>query len=293
MSKRKLLELVRDGFVSGWDDPRMPTICGLRRRGYTPESIRNFAEMIGVAKSESIVEFGQLEFSIRDHLNKVSPRVMAVLNPIKVVITNYPESQTEMLSAVNNPEDESQGSREVPFTRELYIERDDFMEIPPKKFYRLSPGTEVRLRYAYILRCDEVVKDSDGNITELRCTYFPETKSGNPADGRKVKATIHWVSAGHAIDAEVRIYEQLFTLENPNDIEEGKTFTDYLNPDSLKVITNAKVEPSLKSAKSGDKFQFERLGYFCLDKDSLPEKQVFNRTVTLKDTWAKITKRGD
>ncbi len=293
MSKRKLLELVRDGFVSGWDDPRMPTICGLRRRGYTPESIKNFAEMIGVAKSESIVEFGQLEFSIRDHLNKVSPRVMAVLNPIKVVIINYPESQTEMLSAVNNPEDESQGSRDVPFTRELYIERDDFMEIPPKKFYRLSPGTEVRLRYAYILRCDEVVKDSDGNITELRCTYFPETKSGNPADGRKVKATIHWVSAGHAIDAEVRIYEQLFTLENPNDIEDGKTFTDYLNPDSLKIITNAKVEPSLKSAKSGDKFQFERLGYFCLDKDSLPEKQVFNRTVTLKDTWAKITKRGD
>ena len=291
MSKRKLLQLVQEGYVNGWDDPRMPTISGLRRRGYTPESLRNFSEMIGVAKSESMVEFGQLEFSIRDNLNKTSTRVMAVLNPLKIVITNYPEGQTELMPAVNNPEDESKGSRDIPFSRELYIEMDDFMENPPKKFYRLSPGTEVRLRYAYIIRCDEVVKDSTGNITELRCTYFPETKSGNPADGRKVKATIHWVSAEHAIDAEVRIYEQLFTLENPNDVEEGKTFTDYLNPDSLKVIDNAKLEPSLKNAVTGEKFQFERIGYFCVDKDSTDEKKVFNRTVTLKDTWAKIQKR--
>jgi glutaminyl-tRNA synthetase len=291
MSKRKLLQLVQDGNVNGWDDPRMPTICGLRRRGYTPESIRNFAEMIGVAKSESAVEFSQLEFSVRDHLNKVAPRVMAVLNPLKLVITNYPENDADMLDAVNNPEDETQGTRQVPFSREIYIEQDDFMEIPPKKFYRLSPGTEVRLRYAYIIRCDEVLKDSDGNITELLCSYYPETRSGNPADGRKVKATIHWVSAKDAIDAEVRIYEQLSLVENAGDIEEGKTFTDYLNPDSLKVISNAKVEPSLNSSIAGDKFQFERLGYFCVDKDSTDKKKVFNRTVTLKDTWAKIVKR--
>ncbi len=291
MSKRRLLQLVQEGLVNGWDDPRMPTISGLRRRGYTPESLRNFAEMIGVAKSESVVEFGQLEFSIRDHLNKISPRVMAVLNPIKIVLTNYPEGQTEELSAVNNPENESQGSREIPFGRELFIEKDDFMESPPKKFFRLSPGTEVRLRYAYIIRCDEVVKDDSGNIIELHCTYFPETKSGNPSDGRKVKSTIHWVSAEHAIDAEVRIYEQLFSKENPNDVEEGKSFTDYLNPDSLKTISNAKLEPSLANCAAGDKYQFERIGYFCVDKDSKPNRKVFNRTVTLKDAWAKIVKR--
>lgn len=290
MSKRRLLQLVQEGLVNGWDDPRMPTISGLRRRGYTPEALRNFAEMIGVAKSESVVEFGQLEFSIRDHLNKISPRVMAVLNPIKIVITNYPEGQSELLSAVNNPEDETQGSRDVLFGRELYIEQDDFMENPPKKFFRLSPGTEVRLRYAYIIHCDEVVKDDAGNI-ELHCTYFPETKSGNPSDGRKVKSTIHWVSAEHAIDAEVRIYEQLFSKENPNDVEDGKSFTDYLNPDSLRAIKNAKLEPSLKNAVAGNKYQFERIGYFCVDKDSTDEKKVFNRTVTLKDTWAKIVKR--
>ncbi len=292
MSKRKLLQLVQEGYVNGWDDPRMPTICGLRRRGYTPESIRNFAEMIGVAKSESIVEFGQLEFAIRDHLNKVAPRVMAVLNPLKVSITNYPENQSEFLEAVNNPEDETQGTRQVPFTKELYIEKDDFMEDPPKKFFRLSPGSEVRLRYAYIIRCDEVVKDDNGEIVELRCTYFPETKSGNQTEGRKVKSTIHWVSAENAVDAEVRIYEQLFMVENPNDTSEGKSFTDYINPDSLKIIKNAKLEPSLTAAKIGDKYQFERLGYFCVDYDSKGNNPVFNRTVTLKDTWAKISNRA-
>jgi glutaminyl-tRNA synthetase len=293
MSKRKLLQLVQEGFVSGWDDPRMPTICGLRRRGYTPESLRNFAEMIGVAKSESMVEFSQLEFSIRDHLNKVSPRVMAVLNPLKVVITNFPEDTTELLTAINNPEDESQGTREIPFTKEIFIEKDDFMENPPKKFFRLSPGTEVRLRYAYIIRCDSVIKDENDNILEIYCTYFPETKSGNPSDGRKVKSTIHWVSANHSIESEVRIYQQLFLLENPADVEEGKEFTDYLNPESLIVIPNAKVEPYLKNAKPEQKFQFERLGYFCVDKDSTEDKLVFNRTVTLKDTWAKIVKRDN
>ncbi|MBX3045262.1 MAG: glutamine--tRNA ligase/YqeY domain fusion protein [Candidatus Kapabacteria bacterium] len=293
MSKRRLLQLVQEKYVSGWDDPRMPTISGLRRRGYTPESLRNFADMIGVAKSESTVEFGQLEFSIRDHLNKIAPRVMAVLNPLKIVITNFPEDVTEQMPAVNNPEDESQGSRQLPFTRELYIEHDDFMEDPPKKFFRLSPGSEVRLRYAYIIRCDELLKDAEGNISELRCTYFPETKSGNPADGRKVKSTIHWVSASNAIDAEVRIYEQLFNKENPNDTEGGKTFLDYLNPDSLKVIENAKLEPSLQNAGIGEKFQFERIGYFAVDKDSTSDKKVFNRTVTLKDTWAKIVKRDN
>lgn len=291
MSKRRLLQLVQEKYVSGWDDPRMPTISGLRRRGYTPESLRNFAEMIGVAKSESVVEFGQLEFSIRDHLNKISPRVMAVLNPIKLVITNYPENDSEIVTAVNNPEDESQGSRDIPFSREIFIEKDDFMENPPKKFFRLSPGTEVRLRYAYIIRCDEVIKDAEGNIQELRCTYFPETKSGNPSDGRKVKSTIHWVSAKHAIDAEIRLYEQLFSKENPNDVEDGKTFLDYLNPHSITIVNDAKLEPSLSNATAGDKFQFERIGYFCADKDSTDSKKVFNRTVTLKDTWAKIAKR--
>lgn len=291
MSKRKLLQLVQEGLVSGWDDPRMPTICGLRRRGYTPESIRNFAEMIGVAKSESMVEFSQLEFSIRNHLNKAASRVMVVLNPIKIVITNYPEGQVENITAVNNPEDETFGTREIPFSREIYIENDDFMEYPHKKFYRLYPGNEVRLRYAYIIKCDEIIKDENGNISEIRCTYYPKTKSGAGSEVRKVKSTIHWVSASHAVNSEVRIYEQLFMLENPADVEEGKSFTDYINPDSLKIIENAKAEPSIINAKPEDKFQFERLGYFCVDKDSTNEKKIFNRTVTLKDTWAKIINR--
>lgn len=292
MSKRKLLQLVQEKYVSGWDDPRMPTICGLRRRGYTPESIRNFAEMIGVAKNESVVEFSQLEFAIRDHLNKIAQRVMVVLNPLKITITNYPETESEELDAVNNPEDENAGTRKIPFDRELYIEKDDFMENPPKKFFRLSPGSEVRLRYAYIIRCDDVIKDENGNIIELLCTYYPETKSGLPSE-KKVKSTIHWVSAKHSFDAEVRIYEQLSLIENAGEIEEGKEFTDYLNPNSLQIIPNAKIEPSLMSVNIGDKFQFERLGYFCVDKDSTKDKKVFNRTVTLKDTWAKIAKKDN
>ncbi|MDX9790025.1 MAG: glutamine--tRNA ligase/YqeY domain fusion protein [Candidatus Kapaibacterium sp.] len=292
LSKRKLLQLVQEKHVSGWDDPRMPTICGLRRRGYTPESIRNFADMIGVAKSESTVEFSQLEFAVREHLNRTAQRVMSVLNPIKVVITNYPEDKVEMMPAVNNPEDESQGSRDVPFSRELFIEADDFMENPPKKFYRLSVGTEVRLRYAYIIRCDELIKNEDGSINELRCTYFPDTKSGSTGEIRKVKSTIHWVSAKHCIDAEVRLYEQLFLKENPNDVHEDETFLDYINPNSLQIISNAKVEPSLAGSSTGDKFQFERIGYFTVDKDSEKGKPIFNRTVTLKDTWAKISQRN-
>jgi len=292
MSKRKLLQLVKEKRVSGWDDPRMPTISGLRRRGYTPESIRAFAERIGMAKRDSVVDIALLEYCLREDLNKRCARVMAVLNPIKVVIENYPEGQIEELDAVNNPEDESMGVRKVPFSRVIYIERDDFMEDPPKKFFRLAPGREVRLRYAYFITCKEVIKDAGGNITELRCVYDPQTRGGAAPDGRSPKATIHWVSARHAIGAEARIYGSLFTKENPEDTEEGGSFLDNINPESLKVIGDCKLEPSLRGAKAGEKYQFERLGYFCVDGDSTGDKLIFNRTVTLKDAWARIQKRG-
>ncbi len=294
MSKRKLLRLVKDGFVDGWDDPRMPTISGLRRRGYTPESIRVFADKIGVAKADSVVDISLLEHCIREDLNKKAQRVMAVVNPLKVIIENYPEDLTEELEAVNNPEDETAGTRKVPFSKEIYIERDDFMEDPPKKFFRLAPGREVRLRYAYFITCTEVVKDDNGNIIELRCTYDPATKGGNAPDGRKVKATIHWVSAKHAVKAEARLYNQLFTKENPEDTAEGEDFTANINPESVEIAAECYAEPRLGSAKPGDKFQFERLGYFCVDsKYSSPGKPVFNRTVTLKDTWSKLVAKND
>ena len=287
MSKRKLLQCVQEGIVMGWDDPRMPTICGLRRRGYTPESIRMFADKVGVAKRDNVIDLGLLEFCVREDLNKRAERRMAVLNPIKVVITNYPEGETEMISCVNNPEDESAGHREVPFSREVYIERDDFMEVPPKKYFRLSPGNEVRLRYAYLIRCNEVIKNEQGEIVELRCTYDPMSKGGQSSDGRKVKGVIHWVSAPHAKEAEIRLFDRLFTRESLDDIEEGKTFKDYLNPASLTVVKGY-VEPSLAGTAPGSKYQFERIGYFCADKDSSVEKPVFNRTVTLKDSWSKL-----
>lgn len=287
MSKRKLLQCVQEGIVMGWDDPRMPTICGLRRRGYTPESIRMFADKVGVAKRDNVIDLGLLEFCVREDLNKRAERRMAVLNPIKVVITNYPEEETEMISCVNNPEDESAGHREVPFSREVYIERDDFMEVPPKKYFRLSPGNEVRLRYAYLIRCNEVIKNEQGEIVELRCTYDPMSKGGQSSDGRKVKGVIHWVSAPHAKEAEIRLFDRLFTRESLDDIEEGKTFKDYLNPASLNVVKGY-VEPSLAGTAPGSKYQFERIGYFCADKDSSVEKPVFNRTVTLKDSWSKM-----
>lgn len=287
MSKRKLLQCVQEGIVMGWDDPRMPTICGLRRRGYTPESIRMFADKVGVAKRDNVIDLGLLEFCVREDLNKRAERRMAVLNPIKVVITNYPEGETEMISCVNNPEDESAGHREVPFSREVYIERDDFMEVPPKKYFRLSPGNEVRLRYAYLIRCNEVVKNEQGEIVELRCTYDPMSKGGQSSDGRKVKGVIHWVSAPHAKEAEIRLFDRLFTRESLDDIEEGKTFKDYLNPASLTVVKGY-VEPSLAGTAPGSKYQFERIGYFCADKDSSVKKPVFNRTVTLKDSWSKM-----
>ena len=290
MSKRKLLQCVQEGIVMGWDDPRMPTICGLRRRGYTPESIRMFADKVGVAKRDNVIDLGLLEFCVRENLNKCAERRMAVLDPIKVVITNYPEGQTEMVDCVNNPEDESVGRRNVPFSREIYIERTDFMEEPPKKYYRLSPGKEVRLRYAYLIRCDEVIKNDAGEIVELRCTYDPMSKGGQSSDGRKVKGVIHWVSALHAKEAEIRLFDRLFTRESLDDIEEGKTFKDYLNPDSLKVVKGY-IEPSLQGVSVGSKYQFERIGYFCADKDSTPDKMVFNRTVTLKDSWAKLASK--
>jgi glutaminyl-tRNA synthetase len=289
LSKRKLLQLVKENYVSGWDDPRMPTISGFRRRGYTPESIRTFADIIGVAKADSIVDYGMLEHCLRDHLNKTAQRAMAVINPLKVVITNYPEDLVEWLDAVNNPEDESMGSRKVPFAKEIYIEKDDFMENPPGKFFRLAPGKEVRLRYAYIIKCEEVIKDENGEIIEIICTYDPETKSGNVNNTRKVKATIHWVSAQHCEKAEIRLYSPLFLKENPDNADEGKDFLSNLKPDSLQVLTNCVVEPYLKDVKPGDKFQFERQGYFCSDIwDSKPGALVFNRTATLKDTWAKV-----
>ncbi len=290
MSKRKLLRLVKDGYVSGWDDPRMPTLSGMRRRGYSPAAIRDFCRRIGVNKFNSTVQIELLEHCLRQDLNKTSPRFMAVLDPLKVVITNYPEGQTEELDAINNPEDESAGMRKVPFGRELYIERDDFMEEPPRKFYRLAPGREVRLRYAYFITCTDVVKDDQGNITELRCTYDPATKGGDAPDGRKVKATLHWVSAEHALDAEVRLYDNLFTKENPDQTEEDQDFTANINPESLKILQNCKVEPSLMTSKPLDRCQFERRGYFCTDQDTTAGKLVFNRTVTLRDTWAKIQK---
>jgi glutaminyl-tRNA synthetase len=292
VSKRKLLKLVQEGIVSGWDDPRMPTISGMRRRGYSPESIRTFCDRIGVAKKENVIELGFLEHCVREDLNKSSLRVMGVLHPIRVVIENYPEDKVEELEAVNNPEDESAGTRMVPFSKELYIERDDFHEEPPKKFYRLAPGREVRLRYGYFIRCESVVHDESGEVVELRCTYDPETRGGSAPDGRKVKATIHWVSASHAIPADVRLYETLFTGANPQDESEGKTFVDYLNPNSIEVLSDCKVEPSLRNAQPGERYQFERLGYFCVDtKDSSPEKPVFNRTVTLRDEWARLQKK--
>ena len=290
MSKRKLLRLVQEGLVTGWDDPRMPTLGGLRRRGYTPESIRNFVTAVGVSRTNGIVDLAMLEHFLREDLNKRALRVMAVLNPLKVVIDNYPEGQVEEMDAINNPEDESAGARKVPFSRELYIEQDDFREVPPPKYHRLSPGKEVRLRYGYLITCQGVLKDANGNITEIHCTYDPATKGGNTPDGRKVKATIHWVSAQHAIDAEVRLYDTLFSKPDPDDAPEGQDFTANLNPKSLEVI-RGKVEPSLKDAKPGERLQFERLGYFAVDPDSKPGAPVFNRTVALKDTWAKIEKK--
>jgi glutaminyl-tRNA synthetase len=289
MSKRKLLELVENGHVSGWDDPRMPTISGLRRRGYPPESIRNFCERIGVAKRDSIVDIALLEYCVREELNKVAPRVMGVLRPLRVVIDNYPEDRVEELEAVNNPEDPGMGTRKVPFSRVLYIERDDFREDPPKKFFRLAPGREVRLRYAYFIKCVDVVKDDQtGEVVELRCTYDPETKGGDSPDGRKVKATLHWVSAAHSIAAEIRLYETLLTKANPAEETDGRDFKSCLNPNSLETLTLSRVEPSLAGAQPGCRYQFERQGYFCVD--SVDGGLVFNRTVSLRDTWAKIEK---
>ena len=287
LSKRKLIQLVKGGFVRGWDDPRRPTICGMRRRGYTPEAIRDFCSRIGVARAENLVEYSLLEFCVREHLNAIAPRTMAVLDPIKVVIENYPEGQVEWFDMPFSQDGSVEGSRKVPFSRELYIERDDFREDPPKKFHRLFPGSEVRLRYAYYVTCKDVIKDADGNIVELRCTYDPESKGGATPDGRKIKGTIHWVSVPHAVSAEVRLYEHLFTSPTPGNTPEGVEFTDLLNPDSMRVVT-AQVEPALAEFPAGSRVQFERLGYFCVDPDSKPGAPVFNRTVTLKDSWAKI-----
>lgn len=292
MSKRKLLELVETKTVSGWDDPRMPTIAGIRRRGYTPEAMRAFCEEIGVTKFNSLTEIVVLENAVRADLNKRANRVMAVLNPIKIVLENYPEGQVEELEAINNPEDPSAGTRLVPFSRELYIERDDFMEAPPKQFFRLAPGREVRLRWGYLITCQSVVKDPQtGEIVELRCTYDPATRGGNAPDGRKVKSTIHWVSAAHAVSADVRLYDHLFSIANVADIPEGEDWKSYLNPKSLVSVPAAKLERSLASAQPGERVQFERLGYFCVDKESTASKLIFNRTVTLKDEWAKIQKK--
>ncbi len=291
LSKRKLLTLVQEKHVTGWDDPRMPTLSGIRRRGYTPEAIRNFCAAIGVSKTNGTLELAMLEHFVREDLNKRAPRVMAVLRPLKVVIDNYPEGQAEEVEAVNNPEDESAGKRKVPFSKVLYIEQDDFREDPPKQYYRLSPGREVRLRYGYFITAKSVVKNDKGEVVEVHCTYDPATRGGNAPDGRKVKSTIHWVSAAHALDAEVRIYDKLFTKEDPNQVEEGQEFTANLYPVSLEVIAPAKLEPSLGNAPIGGRYQFERLGYFCVDPDSRPGSLVFNRTVALKDTWAKVEKK--
>ena len=293
LSKRKLLALVQNKLVHGWDDPRMPTISGLRRRGYTPEAIRNFCRRVGVSKTNGTTELGLLEYFLREDLNKRAPRVMAVLRPLRLVIDNYPEGQVEQMEAVNNPEDAEMGSRNVPFSRVLYIEQDDFRENPPKQYYRLSPGREVRLRYGYFVTCTGVVKDAAGQVTEIHCSYDPATRGGNAPDGRRVKSTIHWVSAEHAIDAEVRIYDTLFSREDPNQVEEGQDFTANLNPNSLEIVNGAKLEPSLQGARPGLPYQFERLGYFAVDPDTTPEKPVFNRTVALRDTWAKIEKKTE
>jgi glutaminyl-tRNA synthetase len=290
MSKRRLLQLVEDGLVTGWDDPRMPTICGLRRRGYSPKAIRNFCKRIGVNKFNSTVDIALLEHCLREDLNKTSPRVMAVLHPLKVVIDNYPADKTEELDAVNNPEDPAAGTRKIPFSKELYIEHEDFMEAPPKKFYRLAPGREVRLRYAYFVTCTDAVKDETGQVIELHCTYDPATRGGDAPDGRKVKSTLHWVSAAHALPAEVRLYDHLFKKENPDDVHEGEDFKSNLNPNSLEALTDCRVEPSLKNTLPLSRYQFERMGYFCVDPDSSNDKLVFNRTVTLRDPWAKIQK---
>jgi glutaminyl-tRNA synthetase len=294
MSKRVLLKLVEAGHVLGWDDPRMPSISGMRRRGYPPAAVRRFCDDIGIAKRDNTIQLERLEHAVREDLNASAPRVLAVLNPLRVVIENYPEGQVEELDAVNNPEDPAQGTRKVPFSRVLYIERDDFMEDPPRKFFRLAPGREVRLRYAYFITCTEVVRDESGEITELRCTYDPATRGGDAPDGRKVKGTLHWVSADHAVPAEVRLYDKLFTVEDPLGAPGGKEFTLYLNPESLVRLHSCRAEPALASAQPGECFQFERLGYFCADPDSRPGALVFNRTVTLRDTWAKIAKQqGD
>ena len=294
LSKRKLIQLVDEGHVSGWDDPRMPTICGIRRRGFTPEALRNFCDRIGLAKRDSVVDVALLEFSVREDLNKRAPRVMGVLRPLKVVIENYPEGQVDELDAINNPEDPDAGKRKVPFSREIYIERDDFMENPPKKFFRLGPGREVRLRYAFFVTCTDVIKDEEtGEVVELRCTYDPATRGGDAPDGRKVKATLHWVSASHAVDAEVRLYDRLFDKPNPDEKVDGKTYKDFINPKALEVLKGCKLEPCLADVKPGYFCQFERLGYFCVDsRDSIPGGLVFNRTVTLRDAWAKLQKKG-
>jgi glutaminyl-tRNA synthetase len=289
LSKRRLLELVNEKHVNGWDDPRMPTLSGVRRRGFTPEAIRAFCERIGVAKRDSMVDVSLLEHAVREDLNARSPRVFGVLRPVKVVIETYPEGEVEHFDAVNNPEDPSAGTRSVPFSRELYIEADDFREDPPKKFFRLAPGREVRLRYAYLVTCKEVVKDAEGNIVEIRCTHDPASRGGNAPDGRRVQGTIHWVSAAHAVDAEVRLYDRLFSVENPNAED---SYLDKLNPASLEVLPNAKLEPSLAGKPAGWLCQFERMGYFCADPDGTPERPVYNRTLTLKDSWAKIEAKG-
>jgi glutaminyl-tRNA synthetase len=288
LSKRYLLRLVQEGCVSGWDDPRMPTIAGMRRRGYTPEAIRDFMDRIGVAKADNLVDLALLEHCLREDLNKRAPRVMTVLDPLRVVLTNYPKGQVEEFEAENNPEDETAGTRPVPFSRVLYVEREDFREDPPKKWFRLAPGREVRLKHAYYITCDEVIKDENDDVVELRCTYDPESRGGSTSDGRRVKGTLHWVSAAHALDAEVRLYEPLLTIADPNEVAEDKDYSDYINPNSLEVLTGCKVEPGLAGAEPGSRFQFLRMGYFCVDPNSTAEKLVFNRTVTLRDTWAKI-----
>lgn len=290
LSKRKLIQLVKEGYVKGWDDPRMPTLSALRRRGVPPEAIHDFCRRIGMAKSEAVVEYGLLEFCIREYLNAHAPRWMAVLNPVRLVIDNYPEAQEDVFEMPLYPDDDSFGSRKVPFTRELYIDRDDFRLDPPKKYYRLAPGQEVRLRYAYFVTCTDVVKDAEGNVQEIHCTYDPASRGGNSPDGRKVKGTIHWVSAKYALPAEVRLYEQLFSVADPNNVPEGKTFLDYINPDSLRTVS-ARLEPAMAQIRTGETVQFERVGYFCKDRDSTDELPVFNRTVTLRDTWAKIERR--
>ena len=292
LSKRRLITLVEDAHVNGWDDPRMPTIAGLRRRGYTPQAIRTFCAEVGINRTVALTEIGLLEHHLRTDLNMRAQRRMAVLNPLKVVIENFPENDVDCLEAINNPEDESAGTRKVPFTRELYIDRDDFMEDPPRRFYRLAPGREVRLRYGYFIRCVEAVKDDTGDVLELRCTYDPETRGGSAPDGRRVRATLHWVSARHALDAEVRLYDSLFTVPNPHDVPEDKTWTDFINPDSHTILTGCKLEPSLADAQVGEPLQFERVGYFVKDRDSTPETPVFNRSVPLRDTWARIQRRS-